>query len=153
MIRFSLRCAEGHTFDSWFQSAAAYDALAAAGRLECAVCGGRQVEKAPMAPAIAAGGGAPDPAAGRRGDGPGAGPLHEVPDHPLHALLAAFRRHIEENSDYVGMNFAAEARAIHDGKAPARAIHGEARPDEARRLIEDGIPVAPLPFLPARRVN
>jgi hypothetical protein len=51
------------------------------------------------------------------------------------------------------MNFATEARRIHAGDAPERAIHGEAKPDEARQLIEEGLPVAPLPFLPARKVN
>jgi hypothetical protein len=51
------------------------------------------------------------------------------------------------------MNFAAEARRIHDGDAPERAIFGEAKPDEARRLIEDGVPVAPLPFMPVRKTN
>jgi len=63
------------------------------------------------------------------------------------------RRQIEENSEYVGMNFAAEARAIHDGDAPTRSIYGETRPEEARKLLEDGIPVAPLPFIPPRKVN
>jgi hypothetical protein len=71
----------------------------------------------------------------------------------LEVKLAALRREIEANSDYVGMNFVTEARRIHSGEAPERAIHGEAKPDEARQLIEDGLPVAPLPFLPARKVN
>ncbi|RJL00495.1 DUF1178 family protein, partial [Paracoccus aestuarii] len=69
------------------------------------------------------------------------------------AALEALRRKVEESSDYVGLSFAEEARAMHDGTKPARAIHGEARPEEARRLIEDGVPVAPLPFLPRRRAN
>lgn len=149
MIRFSLRCAQGHAFDSWFQSAAAYDALAAAGRLECAVCGARDVGKAPMAPSVATDRAEAAHAGSRsRPDAPGA-----LPMHPVEAAIAAFRRHIEANSEYVGMNFAAEARAIHQGDAPERAIHGEARPEEARRMIEDGLPVAPLPFLPTRRMN
>jgi hypothetical protein len=63
------------------------------------------------------------------------------------------RRYIEENSDYVGADFATEARAMHEGNAPERAIHGEARLDEARALLEDGIPVAPLPFKPSRKIN
>lgn len=160
MIRFSLRCAEGHGFDSWFASAAAFDALAAAGRLECAVCGGTQVDKAPMAPAVATGGaasgdraGAPDRPGGRHGGPAPNRPFSGPPEHPVEVALAALRRHVEENSDYVGLDFAAEARAIHEGRSPERAIHGEARPDEARRLLEDGVPVAPLPFTPARRLN
>jgi hypothetical protein len=75
------------------------------------------------------------------------------PGTELEAKLAALRRQIEANSDYVGMNFVTEARRIHAGEAPDRAIHGEARPDEARQMIEDGLPVAPLPFLPGRKVN
>jgi hypothetical protein len=76
-----------------------------------------------------------------------------APQDPREAALAELRRRIEENSEYVGMNFAAEARRIHDGDAPERSIYGEAKPDEAKRLIEDGVPVAPLPFLPKARAN
>ncbi|MGB2894495.1 MAG: DUF1178 family protein, partial [Albidovulum sp.] len=67
--------------------------------------------------------------------------------------LAALRRQVEETSEYVGLNFAAEARAMHEGRVPERSIYGEAKADEARRLVEDGIPVAPLPFVPARKTN
>lgn len=142
MIRYSLRCAEGHGFDSWFQNATAFEALAAAGRVSCPDCGSGKVEKAPMAPAVMGG----------TDRGAGDAPLRQ-PQTQKEAALAALRRHVEENSDYVGMNFAREARAMHDGLIPDRAIHGEAKPDEARALIEDGVPVAPLPFLPARKVN
>jgi hypothetical protein len=76
-----------------------------------------------------------------------------APASELEEKIAALKRQIEANSEYVGMNFAAEARAIHAGEAPERPIHGEAKPDEARAMIEEGLPVAPLPFLPARKVN
>ena len=144
MIRYALRCAAGHGFESWFQSAAAYDRLAEAGRIACAVCGEARVEKALMAPAVATESPAPPPP----DDRPLSRPASEV-----EAALAALRRHVEENSDYVGLNFAAEARRMHAGEAPERAIHGEARIDEAKKLIEEGVPVAPLPFMPARKVN
>lgn len=144
MIRYALRCDEGHGFDGWFRSAEGFDAQQAAGLVSCSVCGSTQVEKAPMAPAVPA----------RESVG------RETPPHPLsapaspaEAALAALRRHVEANSDYVGDRFAAEARAIHEGERPGRPIHGEARPDEARKLIEDGIPVAPLPFRPTRKAN
>jgi hypothetical protein len=75
------------------------------------------------------------------------------PDNPQEQALADLRRKIEANSDYVGMNFAQEARAMHDGDAPVRSIYGEARIDEARKLIEEGVPVAPLPFVPGRKAN
>ena len=140
MIRYNLSCDQGHDFDSWFQSAAAYDRLAGQGHVACALCGSTAVEKALMAPAL------------RPTDRTEAAPL-AAPQSGLEQKLAALRAHIEETSDYVGLSFAAEARAMHDGLVPERAIHGEARPDEARRLIEDGIPVAPLPFLPKRQAN
>jgi hypothetical protein len=149
MIRYTLTCKNGHGFDSWFQNAAAFGALQANGQLSCPVCGVTEVDKALMAPAVVL----PRlPAAATEGLPP-ARPTLSEPQSELELAIATLRRQIEENSDYVGLNFATEARRMHDGEAPARAIHGEARPDEARRLIEDGIPVAPLPFLPGRKVN
>jgi hypothetical protein len=150
MIRFTLTCKAGHGFDSWFQSDAAFGALQAAGQLACPVCGAVEVEKSLMAPSIVPTRASPSPPAIEQAAGRAT--LTE-PQSELEAAIATLRRQIEENSDYVGMNFAAEARRMHDGDAPSRAIHGEARPDEARALIEDGVPVAPLPFLPARKVN
>ena len=140
MIRYSLRCASDHAFESWFQSAGAYDSLSLAGQVTCPVCGISKVEKSLMAPAV------------RSAAEPTQGPLH-APGSDLEAALAELRRQVEANSDYVGMNFAAEARRIHAGDAPERSIYGEAKPDEARKLIEDGVPVAPLPFIPPRKTN
>jgi hypothetical protein len=137
MIRYSLRCQNGHDFDSWFQNGAAYEALTAARRLSCPDCGSAEVAKAPMAPSVQA---------SEKTD-------LSRPMSKKEAALVALRQHVEENSDYVGLRFAAEARAMHDGLIPDRPIHGEAKPEEARALIEDGVPVAPLPFLPARKVN
>jgi hypothetical protein len=138
MIRYDLICAKGHRFDGWFQSATGFDGLTAAGHLSCAVCGEGRVEKALMAPAVAA---SPEK------------PNITAPRDAREAALAALRAKVEAGSDYVGMNFAAEARAIHAGDAPERSIYGEARADEARALIEDGVPVAPLPFMPTRKAN
>ena len=135
MVRYSLSCADGHHFDSWFQSATAFDDLAARGLLSCAECGSSKVDKALMAPSVAT-----------RDD-------LAKPQTPREAMLAAMRRHVEENSDYVGLSFAAEARKIHAGDAPERNIWGEAKPDEAKALLEEGIPVAPLPFIPKRSAN
>lgn len=141
MIRYDLTCPDGHNFDSWFQSAEAFDALQAAGHLTCAICGAAGVEKRIMAPAVRP--------ARKAGDKP---KLKE-PASDLEAALAEMRRQIEANSDYVGLNFAAEARRMHDGEIDERAIHGEAKAEDARALLEDGIPVAPLPFLPKRQAN
>jgi hypothetical protein len=142
MIRYAIKCSADHSFDSWFQSAAAYEALIGAGRVICPICGSTKVEKGLMAPAV------------RLSDAPAAAgrPL-DAPGTEVEAALAALRRQIEANSDYVGLNFAAEARRIHAGDAPERSIYGEARADEARALIEDGVPVAPLPFVPGRKTN
>lgn len=146
MIRYALTCDNDHTFDSWFQSAAAFDKLMAGGLIGCTVCGSPHVTKDLMAPAVAPSRTPATPPA------PAPGALAAA-HSPVEAALATLRRRIEESSDYVGMDFAAEARAIHDGDRPERAIYGEARSDEARKLLEDGIPVTPLPFLPLRKVN
>lgn len=140
MIRYSLTCNDGHSFDSWFQSAAGFDALRAAGQVTCISCGSINVSKALMSPTVVS-----DKAALPV---PGA-PLR-TPASAAETAMAALRRKIEDNSEYVGMSFASEARAIHDGDAPERSIYGETRPDEAMKLIADGIPVAPLPFMPKR---
>ncbi len=143
MIRYALSCDSDHDFESWFQSAEAFDRLLGAGHVACAICGSAKVTKKLMAPAVRpTRKAATDPA-----------PSLSRPANPAEKALATMRRHIEENSDYVGLNFAAEARAIHDGDAPERSIYGEARAEDAKRLIEDGVPVAPLPFLPARKTN
>lgn len=145
MIRYSLKCEAGHGFDSWFKGDEAFSALKAAGQVACPVCGVTKVEKELMAPAVR-------PARKAEAVAPSRPDL-KAPGSDLEEKIAALRRQIEENSEYVGMNFAAEARAIHAGDAPERVIHGEAKPDEARAMIEEGLPVAPLPFLPARKVN
>lgn len=142
MIRYSLRCEAGHGFESWFKNAEGFAALQADGQVACPVCGAASVEKELMAPAVRP---SRKAAASK--------PDLSAPASELEEKLAALKKQIEENSEYVGMNFAAEARKIHAGQAPERAIHGEAKPDEARAMIEEGLPVAPLPFLPTRKVN
>ncbi len=134
MIRFTLRCPQDHRFDSWFPSADAFDRLRAAGHLACTECGDSAVEKAPMAPAVAT-------------------PRMDLAANPRAAALQALKAKIEAETDYVGDAFAREARAIHDGLAPERAIWGEARLEDARALVADGVPIAPLPFLPTRKTN
>ncbi len=137
MIRYSLRCDNGHEFEGWFRSARAFDSQKAAGQVVCGFCGSTSVDKALMAPAVP-----------KKSDGPEATPESAVSD-----AIAKLRAHVEANSDYVGAAFPDEARAMHEGRSRTRAIHGEARPDEARALIEDGIPVAPLPFRPRQKSN
>ncbi len=178
MIQYALKCADGHTFDSWFQSAAAFDKLAASGLVSCAVCGHGTVEKAIMTPRVrpgrkaVSGRGEPEapvpdagtlPAAANvpskaqapdqaQPHGAMAGAL-SAPANDSERALAELRRKVEDNSDYVGKDFVSQARAMHEGDAPGRAIHGEAKLEEAKALVEEGIPVMPLPFLPSRKTN
>lgn len=137
MIRYTLQCDNDHRFESWFQSASAYDGLAAAGRVECIECGSTEVEKSLMAPSVKT-----DPVA----------PLSS-PAGPREEALAAMRKQVEDNSEYVGMKFAKEARSMHLGETPERSIYGEARLDDARQLLEDGVPVMPLPFKSNKQAN
>jgi hypothetical protein len=131
MIRYALRCDREHRFDSWFGSSDDFDRLTGAGLVACAVCGSSEVAKDLMAPNVTAATPAPD---------------LRAPASPAEQALTEMRRRIEASAEDVGRNFAVEARRIHDGLARERPIIGEARPSEARALIEDGIPVAPLPW-------
>ncbi len=133
MIRYDLTCTEGHRFDGWFKSSATFEAQRDAGQVACAVCGSAQVDRALMTPGVPA-------RSNRISDGE-------------KSALEQLRDHVEANSDYVGLRFADEARAMHEGRSDQRAIHGEAKLEEARALIEDGVPIAPLPFLPKRMTN
>lgn len=160
MINYTLKCAQDHRFDSWFQSAAAFDKLSDAGMVSCAICGDTDVQKAIMAPRVrpARNSAAPQPepqAESPSDAAPAAEPKNPLstPANATEAALAKLRKQVEQNSDYVGDSFAREARAMHDGDAPERAIYGQAKPEEARALIEDGIPVAPLPFHIGRKTN
>lgn len=137
MIRFSLRCDKAHRFDSWFGSSVDFDRLSSSGLVVCAICGSRAVEKDLMAPNVNS----------------GTEPSLSAPASPAEQALAELRRKIEAQSEDVGRDFAAEARRIHEGTAPARPIIGEARPQDARALLEDGIPVAPLPWSDPRKTR
>lgn len=139
MIVFDLKCGAAHVFEAWFGSSADYEQQKARGLLSCPMCGDPGIDKAVMAPAVAAKGNRAAPAM----------PMATGADAERKAMLAALARaqkQMLEGSDWVGSAFAAEVRDMHNGDRPQRAIHGEATPDEARALIEDGLPVAPLPF-------
>jgi hypothetical protein len=142
MIRYALLCEHEHEFDGWFRSSAAFDEQAAAGGVECPACGTRKVRKALMAPGIARGG---------KKDADEAGKAD--PARQMLMMMTALRRHVEENCDYVGDKFAETARRIHYGEEPHRDIYGEATPEEARELVEDGVEVMPLPGMPRSRLS
>lgn len=134
MIRYTLKCSEGHIFDSWFQSAAAFDALVSTGHLSCALCGSAQVEKTLMAPQVAAKGSKAEHGSEQQ-------------------ALTKLRQEVEENATYVGSSFAEKAREMHEGTSPETSIWGEASATDARALIDDGVPVLPLPFKPKRKMQ
>ena len=144
MIQYALTCKDGHKFDSWFKSVSAFDQLKCSNMVTCPICGGSQVEKSIMTPRVNQ----------RSNIKPDAATPNFLSDTtPTEAAAAKLRRLVEENSHYVGGDFVNEARAIHDGTAPERSIYGEAAPEQARKLLEEGILVAPLPFIPARKSN
>jgi len=140
MIRYSLKCSDEHCFDSWFKSADAYENLRASALINCPECDSSEISKLLMAPKLHA-------------TRPSARQSLSEPETVKEKSLAEFRKKVEDNSEYVGVSFAKEARKIHDGDAPERAIYGEAKPADAIKLLKDGIPVAPLPFLPKRQTN
>ena len=142
MIKYSLKCSEGHRFESWFQSSDAYDRLVEMGQLACAVCNSTKVEKAIMAPQVSSTKGDAKPAVP---EAPKPGPL-SAPASPAEQMVREFRKKVEANAENVGKDFATEARKIHDGDAPERAIYGEAKLADAKDLIDDGIEVMPLPW-------
>ena len=129
MIVYNLRCRNAHEFEGWFRDSAAYDAQAQGGSLTCPVCDSRKVEKAIMAPAVSG--------AKKQGGAEEAKQMRQ--------FMTGLRQYVQRNADYVGPNFAEEARKIHYGEADHRHIYGEASVEEAKELLEEGVDVAPLP--------
>ena len=130
MIVYNLRCRNAHEFEGWFRDSAAYDAQAQGGSLTCPVCDSRKVEKAIMAPAVS----------GAKKQVSGAEEAKQ-----MRQFMTGLRQYVQRNADYVGPNFAEEARKIHYGEADHRHIYGEASIEEAKELLEEGVDVAPLP--------
>jgi hypothetical protein len=157
MIRYALRCERDHAFESWFQDSSAFDAQLKRKLVNCPVCNSVRVEKAIMAPRIASKKGrevapaAPAPAPTPAPAEPGSTPLMMAHERELRAKLKELRDHIVKNADNVGERFPNEARKMHYGEIEHRPIYGEASPDEARALIEEGVEVSPLPIPPDDR--
>jgi hypothetical protein len=155
MIRYHLRCERGHAFESWFQSSAAYESQEKRKLVNCPACGTAKVERAIMAPQIVSKKGrdapAPEPAAATEVTAPASTPLMMAQERELRAKIKELRDHIVKNADNVGERFPNEARKMHYGDIEHRPIYGEASPDEARSLIEEGVEVSPLPVLPDDR--
>ena len=140
MIHYQLRCAGEHEFDGWFKDSAGFERQASRGLVACPVCADAKVSRALMAPGIRAKS-EPKHVAVR----PKAGGV--IPDN-VRAALTQLRVEVEKNCDYVGGEFAAEARRIHYGEADARGIYGESSEAEAEALADEGIEIAQIPWLP-----
>jgi hypothetical protein len=154
MIRYSLRCERDHGFESWFQSSSAFDSQVKRKLVTCPTCGSAKIEKAIMAPRVVSKKGgerAPPAATSDAPAPPSPQPLMMAQERELRAKLKELRDHIINNADNVGERFPNEARKMHYGEIEHRPIYGEASPDEARALIEEGVEVSPLPVLPEDR--
>lgn len=144
MIHYQLRCPSEHVFDGWFKNSVSFEQQAAAGLLSCPHCGGRNITRALMAPALARpkeDATPPTPMPAKAISAP------QIPDQ-VRGVLQRLRAEIEKNCDYVGADFAEEARRIHHGDSPARPIYGEASGEQAEQLAEEGIEVARIPWVP-----
>jgi hypothetical protein len=166
MILYTLACEKRHSFESWFQNSTAYDKQAKAGLVTCPVCGSAKVEKAIMAPGVSGTkkrGRRPSvPQAAEPASEPTAAPsplaterapvaMMSPHEREFRAKLKELRDHLTKNADYVGPQFPEEARKMHYGEIEHRSIYGEASPDEAKALHEEGIEFHPLPVLPDER--
>jgi hypothetical protein len=141
MIRYALVCDRDHQFEGWFGASADFDDQQGRGLVECPVCASRSVRKAIMAPAVA----------GTKRKGDDANPTQA--QAMMMEAMGHIRRHVEDNFDDVGDAFASEARAIHEGRSEDRGIYGQATATEVRKLVEDGVPVAPMPPEPPKKTE
>jgi hypothetical protein len=152
VIVFDLKCGGGHVFEAWFGSSAAWEAQRASGLVACPMCGSGDVAKAVMAPNIGAKGNRhnagtmPPPSAGA--------PPPEVVKAAMEMIASAQAKMLEK-SQWVGTAFVDKARAMHLGEEPSAQIHGQATPEQAQELAEEGVPVAPLlvPVVPPEQCN
>jgi hypothetical protein len=156
MIRYMLACERRHEFESWFANSSAYDKQAKRGLVACPICGSTKVEKAIMAPRLARTDAPIDmpeaPAA------PAAAPEIPAPvamispqERELRTKLRELRDHLTKNAENVGRKFPDEARKMHYGDIEHRSIYGEASPQQAKELHEEGVEFHPLPVLPDER--
>jgi hypothetical protein len=140
MIRFSLECQNDHSFDGWFRNSGDFEKQKKRGLIACPDCGSVKVEKALMAPSVST---------GRKREKMAL--AMSVEQKKAMAQLKALSEKMRENADYVGDKFAEEARKIHFGETDPRGIYGEATPEEAKSLVEDGVEFMPIPVFPEDR--
>jgi len=158
MIHYQLRCSQGHEFDGWFTNSAGFELQAARGLVECPACGAVKVERALMTPAVSTRAALPVPSpTPPPADTPAPAPetptpavaatAGKLPDQ-LRGMLQRMRAEVEKNCDYVGPNFADEARRMHRGESDRHAIYGETTPDQAEALSDEGIDFSSIPWVP-----
>ena len=161
MIKYTLVCDKKHEFESWFADSAAFEKQAKRKLVACPACDSTKVEKAIMAPRVAAKKGrvpiempAPAPEAATPAAAvPAPAPVAMISpiEQEFRAKLKELREQLVKNSDNVGEKFPEEARKMHYGETEHRSIFGVASPDEAKELLEEGIECHPLPALPDER--
>ena len=135
MILFNLRCSKDHQFEAWFKDGATFEKQSKAGEVSCPVCGDGKIVKAPMAPRIAS----------ARNSALGEGEQEKYAK--LRQMMVKVREEVEQNCDYVGSEFAEEARKIHYDEVESRNIYGETTDDDARALEEEGVAFASIPWV------
>ena len=145
MIVFDLSCEAGHRFEGWFGSSQDFAGQQARGLVTCPECGSAAVDKAPMEPAVPRKGNQQLVAQPEDKQAMTRGPMPPEVAEALHKLAEAQAKALK-GSKWVGDHFAEQSRAMHYGERDPETIHGQATPDEAVELFEEGIPVAPLPF-------
>ena len=162
MIKYALVCDQGHTFESWFSNADGYETQVKRGFVECPTCQSKQVAKAMMAPSVStsrrkeamrAQAASIEASAPQTAPAPPLAPAQPVAlmdegQQAMRAMVRELHQKLTENSTDVGDRFTSEARDMQNGEAPTRPIHGRATLEQAKALIEEGVPVMPLPTLP-----
>lgn len=150
MIKYSLICRAGHEFEGWFQNSAVFDAQSANDMVVCPSCGSHDVHKALMSPAVATRSNRAEAVQNRPTPGPDTA-MHAYVPPAIAEIVRNIRAELETKADYVGSDFAEEARKIHYEESPERGIYGEATSEEVAELDAEGIPVFALPVLPEER--
>jgi hypothetical protein len=150
MIHYQLRCDQSHAFDGWFNDSASFEKQAKRGLIECPECGGTDIQRALMAPALTRRGVPPAAVTTAEPPTPAASPGKAVARMPakMLAALQRMRAEVEKNCDYVGPDFADQARAMHRGETEAKPIYGEATDEQAESMTEEGIAVGRIPWVP-----
>jgi len=151
VIRYSLLCEAGHGFESWFRSSDDYDKQRKRGQLTCPACGNAQIEKQIMKPSVARTDKGRSKAAIPAAPDPAPVTMMSPQEEFLRSKLKELREHVTKNADYVGDKFPEVARQMHYEEVERRSIYGEAKPDEVKELIDEGVEVHPLPVLPEDR--